>query len=29
MSLATAAIIFIGILTVALLYFSAIKLSEE
>ena len=29
MSLATAAIIIIGILTVGLLYFSAIKLSEE
>ena len=29
MTLATAAIILIGILTVGLLYFSAIKLSEE
>ena len=29
MSLATAAILLIGTLTVGLLYFSAIKLSEE
>jgi len=29
MNLATVAIIIIGILTVGLLYFSAIKLSEE
>ena len=29
MTLATSAIILIGILTVGLLYFSAVKLSEE
>jgi hypothetical protein len=29
MTLATAAIILLGILTVGLLYFSAVKLSEE